>query len=173
MLKYLETGRIINVHGLDGTVKVECWADDVSVVTGLKTVYFDENGADARTVERSTYQKQFALLKLSGVSDRDQAAALRGKIIYADRDDIPVGEGDHFIADLIGLEVIDADTGESYGKVKDIYSRGAQDIYEISGPDGREYLMPAVKQFIDRIDPENGIFVRPIPGLFDGRSVNG
>lgn len=173
MRKYLETGKIINVHGLDGTVKVECWADDVSVVTGLKTVYFDENGADKREVERSTYQKQFALLKLSGVSDRDQAAALRGRIIYADRADIPVEDGGHFIADLIGLTVTDADSGKVYGRIKDIYNRGASDIYEIEGDGGEIYLMPAVKQFIDRIDLESGVYVRPIPGLFDGNSVNG
>ena len=173
MKKYLETGKIINVHGLDGTVKVECWADDVSVVTGLKKIYLDENGEDAREVLHSTYQKQFALLRIEGVSDRDQAAAMRGRVIYADRDDIPTGEGDHFIADLIGLSVIDASTGQTYGTVKDIYSRGAQDIYEISGEDGKTYLMPAVKEFIDRIDTGSGVYVTPIPGLFDDRSVNG
>lgn len=172
MKQYLETGKIINVHGLDGTLKVECWADDVSVVTGLKTVYLDENGSDARKVLHSTYQKQFALLRIEGVSDRDAAAAMRGRVIYADRSDIPKGEGDNFIADLIGLEVIDAGSGRVYGRIKDIYNRGAQDIYEIEG-EGKTYLMPAVKQFIDRIDLGSGVYVTPIPGLFDDNSING
>jgi 16S rRNA processing protein RimM len=75
-------------------------------------------------------------------------------------------EGACFIADLIGLPVIDDGTGEEYGTLREVINRGASDIYVIDTPKG-ERMMPAVKEFVKRVDDQNGIFVRPIEGMFD------
>ena len=89
---------------------------------------------------------------------------MKGTMLYASRDDFELDEGDYFIADLIGLPVIDVDSGKTYGTVKEVINRGASDIYVVKTPDG-ERMMPAVEEFVKNIDLEKGIFVKTIPGL--------
>ena len=91
---------------------------------------------------------------------------MKNKIIYASRDDIELEEGDFFIADLVGLPVIDADSGKEYGKLTDVINTGASDIYVIKTPTG-EAMMPAVDEFVEEIDLDKGIFVKPIEGMFE------
>ena len=87
-------------------------------------------------------------------------------MLYADRDDLPDDPDRVYIADIIGLDVFDADTNKKYGTLSDVTSTGAQELYVISTPDG-ERLVPAVKEFIAEVDPGRGVFIRPIPGLLD------
>ena len=72
-----------------------------------------------------------------------------------------------FIDDILELPVIDADNGDTYGILKEVFNRGASDIYRVVGKNGKEYLIPAVKEIIVRIEPQSGIYIRPIPGLID------
>ena len=64
------------------------------------------------------------------------------------------------------VHVYDADTSADYGVLTEVFNRGASDIYRIE-KDGKEYLIPAVKDIVIKIDPDSGIFIRPIPGLID------
>ncbi len=165
--KYLECGRIINTHGTSGGMKAESWCDDPEIMASLKKVYFFRSGNYVpAAVKRSAVQKRFVLLWLEGIVDFDSAEALKGTVLYADRDDMPLDEGDYFIADLIGLPVIDADNGHVYGTVSEVFNTGASDIYTVKTPDG-ERMIPAVDEFVIRIDVENGIYVRTIEGMFD------
>lgn len=163
--QYLECAIIINTHGVRGDVKLESLCDSPEVLAGLKRVFVLENGKyrEIKVTHTSVF-KQFVLATLEGVNDMDQAAAMKGTTLYAARDDFELEEGDYFIADLIGLPVIDIDSGKSYGKIKDVINRGASDIYVVNTPDG-ERMMPAVEEFVKKIDLENGIFVKTIPGL--------
>ena len=94
-------------------------------------------------------------------------AALKNRLVYCDRGDIPMPEGGHFVADLIGLKVIDAADGRVYGVLWDVLKTGPHDQYEIERPDGSFSYMPVVNEFVSRIDLDAGIFVTPIPGMFD------
>ena len=89
---------------------------------------------------------------------------MKGTTLYASRDDFELGEGDFFIADLLGLPVIDNIDGKVYGRIKDVINRGASDIYVVTTPTG-ERMMPVVEEFVKRVDPESGIYVETIPGL--------
>ena len=72
------------------------------------------------------------------------------------------------VADLIGCEVRDADTGKVYGVVTSVDHPGAQDIYTVKSPSGKEYMFPGVDAFLkERNPPEGYILVTPIPGLLD------
>ncbi len=165
---YLECGKIINIHGFRGAVKLESWCDSPSVLAGLKTLYF-EKGEDyeAKRVKRASVFKQFVIAQLDGVDDEDSANRLRGKVVYAAREDLPIPEGGNFIADLLGLPVIHADTGERLGTLTWVQTGNYADLYTVKTARGEE-LLPAVPEFVIRIDVEEGIFVRPIPGLLDG-----
>ena len=163
--QYLECAIIINTHGVRGDVKLESLCDSPDVLASLKRVFMLENGRYKEIkVNHTSVFKQFVLASLEGVTDMDQAAAMKGTMLYASRDDFELGEGDYFIADLIGLPVIDVESGKTYGTVKEVINRGASDIYVVKTPGG-ERMMPAVEEFVKNIDLEKGIFVKTIPGL--------
>ena len=163
--RFLECALIINTHGVRGDVKLESLCDTPKVLADLKRVFLCEAGAYRELkVLHSSIFKSFVLTTLEGVDDMDKARALKGKTLYAAREDFKLGEGDYFIVDLIGLDVIDNINGKVYGRVKDVINRGASDIYVVTTESG-ERMMPAVEEFVKRVDLEKGIFVETIPGL--------
>ncbi len=163
--QYLECAIIINTHGVRGDVKLESLCDSPEVLADLKRVFVLENGRyrEIKVIHTSIF-KQFVLASLEGVTDMDQAAAMKGTTLYASRDDFELEEGDYFIADLIGLPIIDVENGKTYGTVKEVINRGASDIYVVKTPNG-ERMMPAVEEFVKNVDLDKGIFVKTIPGL--------
>lgn len=164
--KYLECGRIINKRGIAGELKLECYCDAPSSLFGIKKLYGDDKGEKVFNVISVKEYKGFVYVKLEGVNSAELADAMRGVILYAERDDLNIDENSYFIADLIGLDVCDADSGKTYGKIKDVINHGASDIYVIS--DGNnEYMLPAVSDMIVEIDLDSKVLIRPIPGIFD------
>ena len=165
--QYLECGKIINTHGVKGALKVENRCDTPKVLASLKRVYLEKNGVyGERKILKASVFKEFVIMELEGVSDMDAAMLLKNTVIYASREDIPLREGDYFLADLEGLDVIDLETDKVYGKIREVINRGASDIYVVDTPSG-ERMMPAVSAFVKKIDIDKGVFVTPIPGMFD------
>lgn len=70
-----------------------------------------------------------------------------GQVFYFDRDDATLPAGKWYVADLIGCEVRDADTGKVYGVVTSVDHPGAQDIYTVKAPSGKEYMFPGWMPF--------------------------
>lgn len=163
--QYLECAKIINTHGVRGDVKLESLCDSPEVLASLERVFVLEGGSyrEIEVLHASVF-KQFVLATLKGIDDMDKAAAMKGTMLYASRDDFCLEEGDYFIADLIGLPVIDNLDGKVYGKIVEVINRGASDIYVISTPSG-ERMMPVVEEFVKRVDLESGVYVETIPGL--------
>ena len=165
--EYIECGKIINTHGARGGVKIEPWCNTPHDFASLKRVFFLEGGEyTKKKIIKSSVFKQFVLADIEGIDDMDRAMLLKNKVLYAAREDFKLAEGEFFISDLEGLEVIDADNGTVYGTLVETINRGASDIYVVKTANG-ERMIPAVNEFIDRIDLEKGVFVRPIPGMFD------
>ena len=165
--KFLECGKIINTHGVRGGLKLESWCDTPNDLASLKKVYLKE-GAEYKChkVKKASVFKQFVLFELEGVADIDTAISLRGRVVFADREDISVDEDAFFIADMIGLLIIDLESGEKLGTLSDVLNLGASDLYEIKTENGKK-LIPAVPEFIKEIDLEKGIFVSLIEGMLD------
>lgn len=163
--QYLECAVIINTHGVRGDVKLESLCDSPEVLAALSRVFVrDKETYREIKVNHASVFKQFVLASLEGVNDMDSAAAMKGTTLYASRDDFELEEGDYFIADLIGLPVIDNLNGTVYGKISDVINRGASDIYVVKTPAG-ERMMPVVEEFVKKVDLDNGVYVEPIPGL--------
>ena len=106
-------------------------------------------------------------MDLEGIESEEAANALRNVEVFAAREDLPVEEGSFFIADLIGLPVKHADTNALLGKLKEVNTQNARDLYVVKNQKG-EFYIPAVPEFITKIDPDDAIYVRPIPGLIEG-----
>ena len=165
--RYLECGKIVSTHGLRGEVRVQPWCDGPGFLLDFSTFYF-EGGGKSLAVEGARIHKNLLILKLAGVDNIDAAAALRGKVLYIDRDDAPMDEGEHFIQDLLGLRVVDADTGEEYGKITDVLATGANDVYELTGQQGEKKLVPVIPDVVIETDIEGGVVrIRPLEGLFE------
>ena len=163
--EYLECAIIINTHGVRGDVKLESLCDSPEVLASLERFFVLEGGKYREIeVKHASVFKQFVLAALDGVDDMDKAMAMKGTTLYAARDDFDLDEGDYFIADLIGLDVIDNVSGKKYGTLTDVINRGASDIYVIKTESG-ERMMPAVEEFVKRVDLDEGVFVETIPGL--------
>ena len=162
---YLEVAKIINTHGVRGAVKLDLWCDGPGTFKKLKRVYL--NGGTEYEVSDVKTVGAFVVCSLSGVSTVEDAVKLKNKILFAKREDIPLPKGSHFICDLIGLPVKDAASEEIYGTLTDVLRPALQEIYEITTPDGRKVLMPAVAQFVSRIDTDDAVYITPIAGFFD------
>ena len=166
MKDFLETGKIVNIHGLRGEVKIMPWSDDAEFICEFDVLYC---GGDKKAyeVEFSRVHKNTVLAKFKGIDSPEAANKLRNSIVYINRDDIELEEGTYFIADLIGLEVKDADNGKIYGVVKDVFQTGANDVYEVSN-DGKSCYIPAIPDVIIETDLEKKLLlIRPLEGLFD------
>ena len=165
---YLECGKIINLHGFRGDVKLESWCDSPAVLASLGQLWFRQGEAYVpRRVLHASVFRQFVLARLEGIADEESANRLRGCVVYAAREDLPLPPGGCFVADLLGLPVRHADTGELLGTLTRVDQRGHADLYTVLTPHGEE-LLPAVPQFVVRADPDDAVYVRPIPGLLDG-----
>jgi len=159
--RYLEAGRIVNTHGVHGELRLQPWADSPGFLAGFKRLYID--GAPVEVVSARVH-KNCVIAAFEGVTDIDGALKLKNKIVLIDRDDAQPGEGRHFVADLIGLRAVDAETGSELGTVADILSLPANDVYVIRG--AREILVPAVPDFVDEVDLPGGcIKLRLIDGM--------
>lgn len=167
MEKYLEIGKIVSVHGLSGEVKVEPWCDSPDILCSHKTLYFSK-GEKKIKVKKSRVQKNMAIIKLEGINTVEDAQSLRNKVLYVDRESLKLPENTYFIADLIGMEVLDSDTEKSYGTICDVTQTGANDVYHIKAADGKMYYIPAIADVVKSTDIEAGIMkITPLRGLFD------
>ncbi|MDR3278807.1 MAG: ribosome maturation factor RimM [Oscillospiraceae bacterium] len=157
----LEAGRIVNTHGVHGAVKIEPWANTPDFLLGFEIFYID---GEPRKALSARVQKNIVVAELEGVADVDGAVRLKNKIVCVDRARAELGEGEHFIADLIGLDAVDAETGAALGKITDVFSLPANNVYVVNG--AREILIPAVPEFVREINIDGGfISFRLIEGL--------
>ena len=165
--QYLEIGKIVTRHGLNGTVKVMPWCDSPALFAELDTLYAGKAHTPVQ-IERAAVQKNMVLLKLAGVDTPEAADALRNTVLYLNRDDVELDADTHFIQDLLGMRVCDADSGAEYGTLTDVLQTGANDVYEVTAPDGRKLLVPVIPQVVLEIDDAADIIrIRPLEGLFD------
>jgi len=164
---FVVMGQITRPHGLNGEVKVR-------PATGLSERFNEHSRFFIRTQDKSGWFKinqlrklgPFILMKFEGIESREDAEALRSGIVEIPRESDDLPEGEFYIADLIGLKVRTV-SGENVGICENVLQQSAQDLYVIRNEE-REILIPAVHEFIKKVDFEAGeIVIDPIEGLLD------
>ena len=156
-LPYIEAGEIVTTHGVRGEVKVLSWLDSPEMLCE-----FDRCRIDGReyVMDPVRVQKTCNLVKLRGVDTMEDAQKLRGKTMELYREDI--SDELIFAAELVDVEVF-AD-GASIGKIKEVLDYPGNSVYVVQGE--REYLIPAVKEFILSTDLEkNQMQVKLLKGM--------
>ena len=167
MQEFLEIGQIVNTFGIKGMVKVKPFTDDITRFDDLEKVYVETNKTKKQyEIEEVKYHKDMVLIKFKGIDKVEDAELLRNSYLKVNRQDEPeLEEGTYYIVDLIGLDVY-SDEGNLLGKVNDIFNRGSSDIYSVKNEEGKEILLPAIKDVIKQVDLEEGkIIVHIIEGL--------
>lgn len=166
-MQYLEIGQIVNTFGIKGMVKVRPFTDNIERFNKLKKVYVvNKNARKELKIEEVKYHKNMVLVKFEGVENLEDAENYRNYYLEIDRKDAkPLEEGNYYIVDLLGLDVYEEE-GNFLGKLEDIYNTGSNDIYVVKSEDGKQVLLPAIKDVIKKIDIENKkIIVHLIKGL--------
>ncbi len=161
MRRFLEAGRLNSPRGIKGEIRFECWCDSIDFLSGVKYLYLDPAGK--RPLEVKAFRETVSTVIFVGYEDRNSVSSLTGRTVYFDREDIRLPEGVYYNDDLIGCTVFDESTGAPIGTLKRIEEGRASDIYYVSGE--KEYIIPAVKEFIVSANPQSGIYIRLIDGL--------
>lgn len=169
MEKMLRVGVISSTHGVRGEVKVFPTTDDPSRFQKLKEVFL-ETGEELRplTISGVKYFKNMVILKFKGYDNINDIEKYKGKDLWISRDQaVELEPDENFIADMIGLKVV-TDAGEPFGTMTDVIKTGANDVYVVTQEDGKEILLPAIKQCILDVDVEQGIMkIHVMDGLLD------
>lgn len=164
-----QVGVISSTHGVRGEVKVFPTTDDVKRFKKLKEVILDTGREDITlTIEGVKFFKQFAILKFKGYDNINDIEKYKGKSLYVERANaVRLQKDEYFIADLMGCKVVDEDENP-LGVLKDVLETGANDVYIVTSPEGKELLFPAIKECVLKVDVENELIqVRVMPGLLD------
>ena len=160
--QFLETGQIVNTHGVKGEVKVVPWADSPEYLKQFHTFYLGDKPLKTLSVR---VDKTNVLIRFEGVDTVEEAMKLKGKTLSVARSDAKLPQGRYFLADLMGLPVLDAATGDRLGSVEDILTPPAHNVYVVGGGTKR-YMIPAVPAFVAETDVDAGfIKVNLIEGL--------
>lgn len=154
-------GAIAGAFGVKGEVRLKSFCTeprDIASYGPLTT----EGGDRSFTVKLTRPVTGGFGARLSGVSTREQAEALRGTTLWAPREALPTLPDDEFYhTDLIGLEVFDTG-GQLLGRVRAIYDHGAGDILEVTG---RELLLlPFTRAIVPTVDLKAGRIIADPPG---------
>lgn len=169
MEEMFQVGVITSTHGVRGEVKVFPTTDDAKRFKRLKEVILD-TGKEQITleIEGVKFFKQFVILKFKGIDNINDVEKYRQKSLYVTRANaVRLRKDEYFIADLMGLKVLNEEEQE-IGILKDVMETGANDVYVIEMNDGRELLLPAIKQCVLEVDIEGGfIKVHVLDGLLD------
>ncbi len=169
MDEVLQIGIITGTHGLKGEVKVYPTTDDKKRFSDLTEVLLKTDGGMIELqVEYAKFFKQFVFVKFKGLDDiNDVEQYKRCPMMVTRENAVALEEDEYFIADLIGLTIVD-DSGVTIGTLENVIETGANDVYEVVTPDGGHVLLPAIKDCILDVDPEEGILlVHMLKGLVD------
>lgn len=153
MDNYFEIGKIAGTHGIKGTLKIFPTTDVPERFELLKEVILEvKNEKKVCKIARVAYHKNFVLLTLEEYNDINQVEGFKnGRILIPAEKALPLEKDEYYTRDLYDMEVY-TDEGERLGKLTEVYTTGANDVYGVTGSDGKELLIPAIKQCILSVD---------------------
>jgi 16S rRNA processing protein RimM len=155
-------GAVAGAFGVKGEVRLKSFCADPGAIAAYAPLW-TEDGARSFSVRITRPIPGGLAARLGGIATREQAEALRGLRLFADRDRLPALPDDEFYhADLIGLAVLDTG-GALLGRVRAVHNHGAGDILEIQAPGGRAILLPFTRAIIPTVDLGSGRIIADPP----------
>lgn len=153
-------GKIVGCHGVRGDVKVRPTSEEADWVGSLdKLLLKNPKTGEEKTVtiQSARFQGPLVILRFEGLDNRNFVEPLVGSVLMAELADLPEPNPDEFWADdLIGLSVVDAETGRNRGVVKDLLSSGGSDFLEIKLDNSDQtVVIPFIDKFFPQVSLEN------------------
>ena len=154
---HLVLGHVAQSHGVHGEVKVAWYPDQWEPFRAIATVWLETAAGPQQRfqVERAWSQGHAVVFKLAGIETPEAAASLVGREVAIPREAAPAPpEGSFYHYDILGLAVMEGE--RLLGTVREILETPAHDVYIVDGAEG-EWLLPATRAHIRRMDPAAGV----------------
>ena len=162
-------GKVSKPHGIKGQLKIYPYsgsAENFQSYSRVRLTYPDGKSMGWHDVQSSRNQGKFAVVTLAGIDSRTAAEAVTGFEIWVDRDSLPpLTDEEFYWQDLIGKDVV-TKSGMRLGKVSSFLATGAHDVLVVTQKD-REYMIPAVEQFVLGVNEDDVLVVDPPEGLLE------
>lgn len=146
-------GKIVAPHGVRGDIRILPMTETPELFLDLK--YLLVEGGQRLTVQYARFHKNMVLVSSKEITNMDEAEKLRNKNVLINRADLPpLPDGKFYVSDLVGFRCMDK-LGKEIGVFKDTMQTGSVDVFVITDKQGKEILVPAVKDNILQIDVKN------------------
>lgn len=163
----LRIGVISSTHGIRGEVKVFPTTDYPEQFEELASVFLD-TGKELLELElqKVRYFKNMVIVKFRGYDNINDIEPYKGKDLLITREQaVPLEEGEFFIADILGSRVV-TEEGRELGILDDVLETGANDVFVVKKPDGKELLLPYIEECILAVDVDGKLItVHMMEGL--------
>jgi len=160
-------GVIAGPFGIKGQVKLKSFTDQADYLSRhLRDIFVGKKLTPYTLTRLHLHKPGVLLLNLRGVETREAVDELRGSDVYIRKSDTaPLGEGEYYLHELIGMLVSTTD-GQDLGKVREVIETGANEVLVVTRPGQSDALVPLVREFIAEFDiPGGRVVVRPVEGL--------
>jgi 16S rRNA processing protein RimM len=160
-------GTLGKTRGVRGEMYVIPTSDDPERFVGLKEIFVSSRGSwEKRNIASVQLISGRPVIRFEGIENPEDAAQLTNRQLALPREQlIELPEDTFFVFDLVDCRVFDDATGKLVGKVSNVETYPANDVYVIETVDGAELLCPATAQFVKRVDVENKKIVIVTAGL--------
>lgn len=165
----LQVGVITSTHGIRGEVKVFPTTDDNNRFKKLKDCFIEyKNKMIPVKANGCKFFKNMVILHFDGINDINDVEKYKQCKLFVDRQHaVPLQKDEYYMTDLIDITVV-TETDRTLGVLKEIIPTGANDVYVVVDEEGKEILLPAIKECILSVDLEKGIMqVKLMKGLVD------
>ncbi|WP_438432415.1 ribosome maturation factor RimM [Gorillibacterium sp. sgz500922] len=167
--KLFNVAKIVNTHGIRGELKLVSQTDfpDLRFSRGSELLLLGPAGEELPvTVETGRPQKNVWLVKFREFSDINAAEKVKGWEVKVSEENLAeLEQGDFYYHEIIGCRVF-TEEGEELGTVKEILSPGANDVWTVELPNGKELLLPYIDEVVLKVDvTDKRITVRLMEGL--------
>lgn len=155
MQDMFQVGAIASTHGIKGEVKVFPTTDEPEKFKSLKNILLKKNKEELQMeIESARFFKNMVIVKFREWNSINDAERYKGSTLWITREQaVPLAENEYYQADLIGLEVVEED-GKELGVLTDVFATGANDVYEVTGKEGKKILLPAIRDCIKEVNLE-------------------
>ena len=157
-MEFIRIGKIVNTHGIKGELRIlsDFRHKDKVFKVGMK--FYVGKEKEEFTVNSYRFHKIFDMVTFVGFNNINDVLYLKGKSVFINKEDLVLDDGEIYIEDLIGYEVIIGD--KNIGKVTDVlFNPKANDVLKVN-----DILIPYVKDLIIKIE-DNKIYFTEIGGL--------
>lgn len=161
MDKRIVIGKIVAPHGVRGDIRILPLTDKPEQFLDLDYLFLP-NGKTLN-VKNSRFHKGMVLVTTQEVTNMNEAELLRNMEVSINFEDLPaLEEGEFYVSDLIGLDVVDAN-GVKIGTFRDSQTTGVNDYYIVAVPGQKDILIPALKQYVKEINLSEKRIVVELP----------